>query len=288
MPRWVKGGAAVGGVAVGAAVAGAIGAATWNRATARMRERLAAASSDTPRVAPATFSPTDLGGLPGPVARYFAFALTPGQPLVHRARIHWEGEFRTRPNAKWSRLIAVQDITVRPPGFVWDASIHLMPLVPVRVRDGYVAGEGVMLGKVAGLLPVVDQRGTPEMAAGALSRYLGEAVWVPTALLPSDGLSWTPLDDTTARATITDGSTTVSADFHFGPRGGIVGASMTRYRDVDGRGVPTRFEATMRGGYRRDSGMMIPVEGEVAWLLPEGRFAYWRGRPTEAQYEPSR
>jgi hypothetical protein len=31
--------------------------------------------------------------------------------------------------------------------------------------------------------------------------------------------------------------------------------------------------------------MMIPSGGEVAWLLPEGRFAYWRGRIVDAEYD---
>jgi hypothetical protein len=177
---------------------------------------------------------------------------------------------------------------VQPPGFVWDATIHMAPLVPVRVRDEYVAGEGAMLGKVAALVPVADQRGTPEMAAGALSRYLGEAVWLPTALLPSAGVSWAAIDDSTARATLTDGETMVSADFHFGARGEIVGTTMSRFRDVNGRGVLTPFEGRMGGAYRRVSGMMVPEAGEVAWLLPAGRFAYWRGRLVDAAYEPSR
>jgi uncharacterized protein DUF6920 len=30
--------------------------------------------------------------------------------------------------------------------------------------------------------------------------------------------------------------------------------------------------------YRRVSGMMIPPGAEVEWVLPEGRFTYWRGR----------
>jgi hypothetical protein len=282
----MKGGvAAVGGIAVGAMAAAAIGAVRWNRATARMLDRLTVAPSDAAGAPPARFSPEDLTGLPAPVARYFAFALTPGQPLIRSARVRWEGEFRSAPNAGWNRFTAVQHFTVRPPGFVWDATIRMMPLVSVRVRDAYVAGEGVMLGKVAALVPVADQRGTPEMAAGALSRYLGEAVWLPTALLPSAGVSWAPVDDTTARATLTDGATTVSADFHFARGGEIVGISMTRYRDVNGRGLLTPFEARLRGGYRRVSGMMVPADGEVAWLLPEGRFAYWRGRPADVEYD---
>ena len=27
---------------------------------------------------------------------------------------------------------------------------------------------------------------------------------------------------------------------------------------------------------------------EVAWLLPEGRFAYWRGHPVEVRYDDRR
>jgi len=285
--RWMKGAATAGGVTVGAMAVAAIGVARWNRATARMVDRLTSTARSADEI-PETFSLDQLTGVPAPVARYFALALTPGQPLIRRARVRWEGEFRSAPNAGWKGFTALQHFTVWPPGFVWDATIQMMPLIPVRVRDGYVGGEGVILGKLAALIPVADQRGTPEMAAGALSRYLGEAIWMPTALLPTAGVSWAAVDDTTARATLTDGATTVSADFHFAPTGEIVGMSMTRYRDVNGRGEPTPFEARLRGGYRRVAGMMIPVEGEVAWLLPEGRFAYWRGRPVHIEYDPSR
>ena len=122
------------------------------------------------------------------------------------------------------------------------------------------------------------------MAAGALSRYLGEAVWLPTALLPSAGVTWVAIDDSTARATLTDGAVTVSADFHFGSRGEILGSTMTRYRDVNGRGVLTPFEGRCSRQYRRVDGMMIPAGGEVAWQLPGGRFAYWRGTVEGAMY----
>jgi hypothetical protein len=31
--------------------------------------------------------------------------------------------------------------------------------------------------------------------------------------------------------------------------------------------------------------MRIPLEGEVAWMLPEGQEPYWRGRITNLTYE---
>ena len=31
--------------------------------------------------------------------------------------------------------------------------------------------------------------------------------------------------------------------------------------------------------------MLVPLNGEVAWLLPEGEKPYWRGRITEISHE---
>ena len=31
--------------------------------------------------------------------------------------------------------------------------------------------------------------------------------------------------------------------------------------------------------------MRIPLRGEVAWLLPEGRQVYWKGEITDASFE---
>lgn len=285
MRRWLKmATVGAGTVAVGTAAVARVAGARWDRATSAMLDRLTA-TSDEVGATSTTLTPDELSGLPAPVARYFEFALTAGQPLFRRAWLRWDGTFRLAPDSDWKRFTAQQHVTVRPPGFVWDATIHLMPVIPARVRDVYIGGEGAMLGKVAALVPVVDERGSPELAAGALSRYLGEAVWVPTALLPSAGVSWTPVNDSTARATLTDGPTSVSAEFSFGDSGEIVATSMTRYRDVKGHGVPTLFEARLSSGFRRISGMMVPVEGEAAWVLPEGRSAYWRGRLAETRYE---
>jgi hypothetical protein len=276
-------------VAAGAVAAAVAASARWARATSRATERLAArARSSSPAERPRLFSPDQLAGLPAPVVRYFTFALTPGQPLPRTVHARWIGEFRTSRTAAWKPFTAVQDFTIDPPGFVWNATITMAPLISVRVRDEYVDGTGAMVGKLGALVPVVDQGGSAEMAAGALSRYLGEAAWFPTALLPGEHVSWTPIDDSTARATLTDGAVTVHGDFHFGRDGQIVSVSMTRYRDEHGRGVPTPFEGRLGPEYRRVAGMMVPAAADVAWLLPEGRFDYWRARLPELTYDADR
>src|ERR687884_130269 len=104
----------------------------------------------------------------------------------------------------------------------------------VRVRDAYVAGQGSMQGKVLSLVPVVNERAKAELNAGALQRYLAEAVWFPTALLPTAGVQWSAIDNRRALATLTDCGTTVSLKFHFNEAGEITGVSTSgRYREVN-------------------------------------------------------
>src|SRR5919205_1010103 len=69
----------------------------------------------------------------------------------------WAGEFQRSPGGGWSPFTAEQHFTIDPPGFVWDAEIRMLPLVPMRVRDGYVGGAASMLGSIGGLVPTVDQ-----------------------------------------------------------------------------------------------------------------------------------
>ncbi len=145
---------------------------------------------------------------------------------------------------------------------------------------------GASLVGVAALVTVVEQHGTPEMAAGALQRYLVEAPWLPTALLPSAGVVWTAIDERTARATIRDTGIRVSVDFHFGPQGEIVGMTTDRYRDVHGMSVLTPWVGRFSRSARVD-GMMVPREGEVGWTLPDGPSPYWRARIVESRYEPA-
>jgi hypothetical protein len=160
----------------------------------------------------------------------------------------------------------------------------MMPVVPVLVRDSYVNGQGAMRAAAGGLIPFVNQKGTPEMAAASLQRFLAEAVWVPTALLPRDGLTWSAIDDTNAGVTVTDGATTVSMNVQFGRLGEIETVSAMRYRDVNGKPVLTPWVGQHRD-YVRTDGMMIPTSGEVAWVLPERRLPYWRGRLISARYD---
>jgi hypothetical protein len=277
----------VAALAVGSAATLVVSARRWAAGTTALIAALHRDTEAKPRGA-LTSPRQEPIDLPAPVARYLSFAIETGQPLITHARVKHSGEFAASPG-QWAPFTSTQHYRVRSPGFVWDARIPMAPGIAVRVRDSYVNGKGAMLAKVAGLFPVANSQGTPEMAAGALARFLAETPWLPTSLLPGDagaGVTWAPVDDTTARATLADGNTKVSLDFHFAPNGEISRVDGERYRDDAGRGVLTRWEGRF-SRYERINGMMIPTEGEVAWLLADGRYPYWRGRVMEFTYEKS-
>jgi hypothetical protein len=265
----------------------AVGRRRWSADSDRLTAQLIhSATPPSGRV-----SLDDVSALPPPVRRYFHAVLRDGQPYVHTVRLVQQGEFRSRESpdieADWRPFEASQRFTTGPPGFIWDARIRMVPLVAVRVRDAYVRGRARMLGKVFGLISVADAADTTQLQEGALQRYLAESVWFPTALLPRNNLRWTPIDDTHARATLTDGATSVSLDFEFGPSGEILGCSTPqRWRAAAGRGGA--FEAMPWGGrygkYEERGGMRVPMEAEVYWLVQGREQPYYRGRNIEIEY----
>ena len=253
----------------------------WQARSAHLLTQLISSPSPGPSV----YSAEQLGDLPGPVVRYFRAVLRDGQPIMRHVRLEQEGEFLLKAPDGWRPFTAVQHIN--PVGFVWDARIRMMPGVPVLVRDGFVAGAGSMHASLFGLITIVSQEGTPEIASAALMRYLAEAVWCPTALLPSQGVRWASVDDSTARATLSVGPITVSLDYRFGADGLVRGIyAPDRGRDVNGTSIPTPWQGRWSEWGEQD-GMGIPLRGEVEWILPEGPQPYWRGRVTSIRFDPA-
>lgn len=240
-------------------------------------------------VGPLTYDESILQQVPPPVQRYFRAVLKPGQPIVSVARFTHTGTFNmgeTTPS--WRSFSSAQIVTTSPPGFDWDARVRMAPGLSAFVHDAYVAGEGLLHAEALGLFTVADMRGTPELAQGELLRYLAEAMWYPTALLPRDGLVWTPIDDASARATLTDGATSVSLDFRFDPDGLIESSfASARPRTAGGVITPTPWKGTA-WRYELRQGVLIPIEAEVAWILPGGPYPYWRGEITGIDYEYAR
>lgn len=122
-----------------------------------------------------------------------------------------------------------------------------------------------------------------------MQRYLAEAVWLPTALLPIENLQWRAIDDERALATLTDTDLSVSLEFRFNDSGEIIGVyTPGRYfREDDGSYVLKPWAGYHRA-YEERSGIRIPIEGGVEWQLPNGRLPYCILKIVGIEYEFAR
>lgn len=276
---WTAIGAGAGAVA-GVAYAGAV------RWSARTRELCSALHGQRAAGAPRRFDPAAIDALPPPVTRYLRTVLTPGQAYVRTVRIRHTGTFNTSGDTDaWKRFTSEQYVVIDPPGFVWNARVAMFPGLPIRAHDAYVGGEGILDAAVFGLFPVARMRGDKDVNEGELMRFLAEAAWYPTALLPSPALSWSPVDASSARATLCDGGTSATLTFVFDSDGLITTVRAdARGRTSGGVIVPTPWEGRWRD-YEPRNGMLVPTGGEVAWIQPQGPQPYWRGQVASLDYE---
>lgn len=260
----------------------ALGAVGWRRqqTAQHVAELRQAATTDRDRVV----TNDDLEGLPTPVRAYFTTVLEEGQPYVDTVRLEQRGKLRPGDGSSaWKPFAATQYVTAEPPGFVWDATVSLVPFVSVRVRDRFAAWSGAASVSLGGVVPLERADSRPELDEAALMRYLAEAVWYPTALLPAEGVEWDAIDDRTAKATIEHGDVAASLTVSFTDDNEIARVHADRYRRVDGGYELTPWSGYWRA-YETRNGVRVPTVGDVVWHRPDGNMHAWHGRVTEIQY----
>lgn len=275
-------GGAVFGLAVIYGALVALGAWRWSGVVRHLVTQLGLS-----RAAPATghYHATELAGLPAPVQRYFRAVLTEGQPVVTTVLLTQSGMFNLGKTAdRWKPFSATQHFVIARPGFVWNAKITMFPGVRVHVVDAFIAGRGLLRPALLGLFDMGTLQGAGEIARGELLRHFAESVWFPTALLPSQVVTWTAVDDASALATLTEGPISVTMLFRFGTDGLVTTITAEgRATEVEGVTVQMPWECRM-SDYQTHDGMRVPMTGEVLYHLPQGERAYFRGTIDAIKY----
>jgi hypothetical protein len=220
----------------------------------------------------------DLENLPAPVSRYLRRALGSIRQL-QLVRLKQLGTLRTDVRSeRWMSFEADHVIAPRATGFVWNARVRVAPLLHVGVRDSLVEGRGSGQVSLLSAFTVSEAAGVPEMNAGSLHRYLAEAVWYPTALLPSAKLRWSAIDTRRALATLTDHGVSVSLEFRFSDTGEATGIyTPARWGSFEGGYKELPWEGHF-GNYEEKMGLFVPTEGEVGWYVDNKWQAVWKGR----------
>jgi hypothetical protein len=240
-------------------------------------------TEESSKVQSKTFSFNDLEGLPEPVQRYFKYALKDGQEHIKFVRLKQVGEFRMKENQSWMPIKAEQYFATEDPAFIWRVKFTMAPFIWIEGRDMYYQGKGNMLIKLLSTITVADAAGS-EMDISSLIRFLAEAPWFPTALLPGDYLEWKEIDSNSAQAVIKDKEYTASGIFTFNEKGEIIKfVTNDRYMEADGKYFKEQWAGYYRN-YQEIEGMKIPLEGEVEWNLSDRDLQYAKLKITDIQY----
>lgn len=234
------------------------GAPWFARGTAPAWDRLAAPTDGERRL-----RPSDLDGLPAPVARWLARAVEPGAPLARTALLEMSGRILV---GGWRRFTARQVVSAGN-GYVWAATAWFGPL-PVFGFDRYSDGTGEMRWRLAGALPVVSESGD-DVARSAAGRLAGELVLTPGAAL-APFVRWEEADDTSALARMEIGGRVHTARLEVGPDGVPRSVRLPRWGDPGGTGFAEHTFFALCSGERRFGGVRLPARVTAGWDTGDG------------------
>jgi hypothetical protein len=212
------------------------------------------------------FRPEMVDGLPEPARRYLLHAIQPGTRLARSVRLDITGSIRLARDATPLPMIS-EEMLAPPLGYVWRARVGKGAL-RFSGFDVYAEGWGEMRWWMAGLVPIVRSRGS-DLVRSAVGRLLGEAIFIPSVLLPSDEVRWEPVDDSSARVRLVAGGEEVKVTLEVDGDGRLLRAAFARWNG-DPRIGPVGYVRFASEGFAEErtfSGYTIPTRFESGWQL---------------------
>ena len=126
--------------------------------------------------------------------------------------------------------------------------------------------------KILGLVRVVHADG-PDVSRSAAGRVVAEAVWVPTALLPRFGVTWTAADPHHITASYRLDEADIDLQYTLGDDARVRSVVFDRWDDPDNTGTwghhPSGFEVT---GFSTFDGVTIPSARRAGWFYGTDRW----------------
>jgi hypothetical protein len=211
--------------------------------------------------------------LPAPVREYLRRALGDTPRAVQSVRFRHGGRFRSRLDGPWQPIRGEQYDTASPPGFIWWGRLSAARGVWIDARDRAINGKGNMLVSLESSVTLFDRSGS-ELDQGSMLRLLSEFVLFPSVMLDERHVSWKPLDERHALATLRAPGVSVTGTFEFGDDG--LPRSFRAYRYLDtGTGEPKLLPwSGDYEDYRTVNGLLVPHHFIGYWHLDGQRIPY--------------
>lgn len=227
-------------------------------------EELAGSDQQDRRV----FASAMVAELPPPARRYLLRAIAPGTPLAQSVTLRMHGSMRLQPEADLLPMQADQ-VLAPPEGLIWRARVG-SGLMRFQGFDSFARGKGRLRWWVQGLLPVVNESGA-DVDRSAAGRVAGEAILLPSTLLPGRGVRWEAISETQARYTMQVGDERVPVTISVDAEGRLERVHIHRWHEDAGNGA-AGYDAFVVDDFAHErsfDGYTIPTSFRAGWRLGE-------------------
>ncbi|OOV13276.1 DUF6544 family protein [Flavobacterium sp. LM4] len=240
----------------------------------KFKKQVKALYANALNVSDKIYTSSQLDGLSIPVQRYFKYVLKDGMPYISSVRLRHKGLFKTNFKSGFINITGKQYFSVQKPQFIWKGSTLIF-----TARDSFIDGKGNLKVSLFNLFTVVDGKGS-EINEGEMQRWIAESVWFPTNLLPSENITWTEIDENSAKLSFRYKE--ISFDFivTFNVLGEILSIETLRFM-TDQKREPWLCRMA---NYKEINGVKIPFSAEAVWKLKTGDFSYAKFKVTAIQY----
>ncbi|MGH1364588.1 MAG: DUF6920 family protein [Calditrichia bacterium] len=221
--------------------------------------------------------------LPLPVKKWLSVSNIMSLGRIETVYLEQETFIKLKPNQKdWYSGTAKQYFTTQPPAFIWHVDLTMNPLIQVSGRDKYVNGKGEMLIKLFSLISVADAKENHKVDQGTLQRYLAEIAWFPSAAL-NPYIRWQPIDNRTAKATMSYNGVSGSGTFYFSKDGDLQKFIAMRYKEVDDESQPIEWVAEVLRTEEKN-GVRVPTRMQATWQMESGAWTWLKLNITDIRY----
>jgi len=211
--------------------------------------------------------------LPACVQKYLDYTGAVGKSKPQNVCIEFDAEMYRKPGDKPMKSQSVQY------NFYGNYSrLFLMKAskmgIPFRAIHIYKNERASFQVKVAELFKVVDIRGEELTKAETVTLLNDMCIFAPGSLTDSR-LTWTVLDELSAKVVLTNGKYSVSAILYFNEAGELINfISDDRFALQDDGSMKQERWSTPVSAYKEFEGRKIPTLGKTIWHYPEGDFTY--------------
>ncbi|WP_199330844.1 MULTISPECIES: DUF6920 family protein [unclassified Calothrix] len=217
------------------------------------------------------FTADMVADLPAPVQRYFLHAIAPGTLLATAVSLKMSGIFRMAQDKPWIPMQATEIIATLK-GFVWKPIIG-KSLFTFAGADYYANQSGRMRFFLWGLIPIVNAHNA-DINRSSIGRFVAELIWLPSALLPQNGVTWQAIDDNTIQANLKIDGEPVTLTMTIDAAGKLLKLSLLRWGEYTENGdfnyIPFGGEIAAEKTF---GGWTIPYQMSVGWWFGTNRYS---------------